>query len=256
MRWGLLYLLLSAALLLLGCGGEEGPYAPPTSLLTFRYDAARDVVLAATHALRTDEPVTAQRYAEALARRPESGYAPSLTLRLASPEVAVQDDVLTVNYREAAGLGSLASAQVEAVMAALEGWRWVPGVREVRVQALGQPLTALGPLALAQPLAPAYHTYVVQPVTGEVGYLTGGAQPRTLAEAVTLLQRRTIRDTPALQGFRPLLPVGITLTVAADRLENGVQPVELSVNYPRTEVARLAGLVLNLAQFPPWMRCA
>lgn len=252
MRYMMLLLGCLFGLLLLGCS-EEGEPAPQatTSLLTFRYDAARDVVLATTHALATtDDSVTAQQYATALALRPEVSYAPSTTLRLASPEVTVDNGALTVNYREAAGLQGLASAQVSAVLAALEAWFWVPGITEVRVQANGQPLTALGPVVLEQPMPRRFHTFVYQPATTEVAYLVGSLMPATLAEAVELLQQRQIREFPATQGFRPLLPQESMVTVRADALADGVLPIDLAADFPRVEPSRLAGMVLMFTQFP------
>lgn len=158
--------------------------------------------------------------------------------------------MITVNYREVAGLGQLSSAQVAAALAALEAWWWVPDVREMRLQFNGQPTTTLGPLAITQPLRQAFHTFVLQPATGEVGFLLGTLTPVDLAGAIAILQSRQISEFPEQQGFRPLLPPNVTLTANPNQIVNGVLTVDLSANFPRTDNVRMAGIVLMLTQFP------
>lgn len=253
MRWVIYLWLCPFALLLAGCGDNTAPLAPSralASMVTFRYDAARDVVVAQTSTLAYQDPLTAQRYAEALAMLDNTSYAPTTTLRLANPTPTVSDGVLTVNYRDVAGLEQLSSAQTTAILAALEAWWWVPEIRELRVQANGQPLTTLGPITLTQPLRRAYHTYIYHPQTGEVAYLVGSLTPANLSEAIAIINRREIREFPATQGFLPLLPPNVTMTPAIDKIVRGILPVDLSANFPRQDSARLAGLVLMLTQFP------
>lgn len=236
-----------------GCGTlPPSPTAvpPPTSIVSFQYDAARDVVIAHSTPLTLTNPPTAQNYADALALLPDVSFTVAPTLRLAAPQATVMDDTVTVNYREVAGLQQLAAAQATAMLAALEAWRWVPGVTRVQVLAAGRPLTQLGPLILTQPLTPVYHTYVFQPETGEVGYLVGDLLPANLTQAQDILRRREIRDFPARQGFRPLLPLDTTIAATPDPNHPAVLNVDLSPNFPRMERARLAGLVLEFNQFP------
>lgn len=248
--WMMLLGMLLLVCCLAGCEEEEEQPSTTRSLLTFRYDAARDVVLANTAPITTTLPVTGTAYAGALTRQPDVSYAPSPTIQLSDPAVTLSDGGLTVNYRTATDLGGLASAQSTAVLAALEAWWWTPGVRTLRVQAAGQPLTTVGPVAVTQPLSRTFHTYVVQPLTGEVAYLVGALNPATLADAVAVIQRREITEFPATQGFQPLLPPGVTMTVATDRLADGVLPVNLSAEFPRAQSFRLAGIVLMLTQYP------
>ncbi|MHB9107123.1 MAG: GerMN domain-containing protein [Armatimonadota bacterium] len=252
MRWLFLLAVLISAVLLAGCPEEENgqPMQQAISILTFRYDAARDVVIANTRSFAVDGAITPQRYADALAGLPEATYTPSATIRMTDPQATVTDGVLTVNYRDVAGLGGLSSAQAAAAFAALEAWWWVPGVTQVRLQFNGQPATALGPVAITQPLSRPIHTYVLQPTTGEVGYLTGALMPADLPAALTILRNRQISTFPAQQGFTPLLSPNVTLTANPNQIANGVLTVDLAGNFPRTDSARLAGIVLMLTQFP------
>ena len=253
MRWWFFCALLGAAMFVLtGCPDQDGvPGQQSSSILVFRYDAVRDVVITSTYQLSADTPITAQRYANALAALPEVSYTPTAAIRLANPLATVVNDVLTVNYRDVAGLQQLSSAQAASAVAAFEAWRWVPGVREVRLQAAGQPMTILGPLVITQPLQFGNYTYVVNPTTGEVAYLVGSLNPATIAQAVTILQQREIRELPAQAGLRPLLPVGVTISANPAAITTaGVLTVNLSANFPREETARLAGIVLMMTQFP------
>jgi len=253
MRWSFVFgFLMAAVLLLAGCPEEENglPRQQPISMLTFRYDAVRDVVIVSTRSLPVEDAITPQRYADALSLLPDASYAPSPTIRMALPQAMVADGVLTVNYREVAGLQQLSSAQAAAALASIEAWWWVPEVREVRLRFNGQPATVLGPVALTAPLQRASHTFVLQPVTGEVGYLVGALMPANLAGAIAILQNRQISAFPATQGFVSLLPANTTLTANPNQLANGVLAADLSANCPRTDNARLAGIVLMLAQFP------
>jgi hypothetical protein len=93
MRWFLVFgLLLSTVLLLSGCPEEENglPMQQPISMLVFRYDAVRDVVIASTRSLATDTAVTPQRYADALSGLPEVSYTPSPGIRMANPQATVR----------------------------------------------------------------------------------------------------------------------------------------------------------------------
>lgn len=252
MRWFLLCCVMISAVLLAGCTeGENGqPMQQTISMLTFHYDAARDVVIATTRSFAVDGAVTPQRYADALAGLPEATYTPSAAIRMTDPQATFVDGVLTVNYRDVAGLEGLSSAQAVAALAAIEAWFWVPDVTQVRLLFNGQPATVLGPVAITQPLRQAFHTYVLQPATGEVGYLTGALTPADLAAAITILRNRQISTFPAQQGFMPLLPPNVTLTANPSQIVNGVVTVDLGGNFQPTDSARLAGIVLMLTQFP------
>ncbi|HEY3418767.1 MAG TPA: GerMN domain-containing protein [Armatimonadota bacterium] len=250
MRWLLLGVMCAGMALLAGCSEKEETAVPRTSLLLFRYDPAREVVTASTVPLAGKGMPTAQQYADALAAQPGASYAPSASLRLADPQATVADGTVTVNYRQADGLAALSSAQTTQVLAMLEAWWWVPGVRDVRLQVKSAPVAMLGPLAITQPLTRTFYTYVMQPETGEVAYQVGSLTPRTPTEALAILQRREIRQFPATRGFRPLLPVDATITPAFDKLANGVLPVNLTGAFPPAEHARLAALALNFTQFP------
>lgn len=252
MRRILVFVLAIAAVLLAGCPEEENglPVQQAISMLTFRYDAARDVVIATTRSLVVDGAVTLQRYADALAGLPEAAYTPSNAIRMADPQASFGNGVLTVNYRDVAGLERLSSAQAAAALAVLEAWFWTPEVAQVRLLFNGQPATVLGPVAITQPLRRGFHTYVLQPTTGEVGYLTGALTPADLSAAIAILRNRQISAFPAQQGFTPLLPSNVTLTANPNQIVNGVLTVDLSANFPRTDSVRLAGIVLMLTQFP------
>lgn len=252
MRWLLLFSVIISAVLLAGCTAEENvrPIQHTISMLTFRYDAARDVVVATTRAFAADGAVTPQRYADALAGLPEATYTPSAAIRMTDPQATFTEGVLTVNYRDVAGLEALSSAQTSAAFAAIEAWFWVPEVTQVRLLFNGQPATVLGPVAITQPLRQAFNTYVLQPATGEVGYLTGALTPADFPGAITILRNRQISTFPAQQGLMPLLPPNVTLTANPNQVVNGVLTVDLAGNFPRTDSARLAGMVLMLTQFP------
>jgi len=253
MRWLFVFgFFISAILLLAGCPEEENgrPMQQSISILTFRYDAARDVVIATTRSLLVDVAITPQRYADTLSQLPEASYTPSPAIRLANPQATMADGVLTINYREVAGLERLSSAQTVAAFAAIEAWWWVPDVREVRLRFNGHPATVLGPVTLTQPLRQAFYTYVLQPATGEVGYLVGALTPADLAGAITLLRNRQISAFPAQQGFTSLLPSNVTPTANPNQIASGVLAVDLSGNFPRTDNVRMAGIVLMLTQFP------
>ncbi|MHB9130922.1 MAG: GerMN domain-containing protein [Armatimonadota bacterium] len=267
------YLLLGVLMVMIiaGCGGVENTATVPTvSMLTFRYDAARDVVLVNTSPFMIAQPsevppyaVIAStqppveplppdgpRYAAALAGLPAASYAPAPNIRLTNPQTTVTDGVLTVNYLTAAGLEQLASAQANQVLAALEAWLWVPGIRQVIIQAQGTPLTRVGPVVVTQPLTPSFHTYTIHSETREVAYMVGSLQPRSIEEAAAILTQRTMRELPASKGFVPLLPLDTTLTVDPTKLSDGVLPVNLSANFSRAEQLRLGALVMTFTQFP------
>ncbi len=253
MRGILLYSAVLAVLLLMGCSTEKVEPRRTTeriSIPTFRYDAARDVVLVTANPALVSVPIDPQRYATALALLSGAGYTPTAGVRLADPEATLTDSTLTVNYRDSASLAQLSSAQAMAVMAVLEAWFWVPGVRAMSLRVNGEPVRVLGPLAMTQPLRPVYHTYVVQPDTGEIGYLVGAATPGNPTEAIASLRSRVISPLPVQRGFQPLLPADTTLTAAPERMEDGVLSVELSAIVPRQTHPRLAGLVMMLTQFP------
>ncbi len=249
MRYGWPLVLLGV-LWVLGCAEppSPGPPTPPISLLTFHYDAARDVVLAHTVSLPTTVPLTAQRYADLLATRADVRYAPAPGLRLSDPVPHVTDGAMTVDYHDVAGLAQFNAVQTEAVLAALEAWCWVPGVGTVSITANGAPLTALGSLVLTDPLTPRYHTYVVQTDTGEVGYLPGSPTPADLDDGLDILRRRDAFTAPA--GFQPLLPAGVKLTADPARMTDDFLDVDLQGLLPGTEHLRLAGMILMLTQFP------
>ncbi|MHB9025206.1 MAG: GerMN domain-containing protein [Armatimonadota bacterium] len=251
MRWLLIGVLLAGMAMLAGCGDrDEADTGPRTSLLLFRYDPAREIVTATTMPLAVEGTPTAGQYADALESQPGMSYTPSTSLRLADPQATVTDGALTVNYRQADGLGAMSSAQATQVLAMLEAWWWTPGVRELRLQVKGEPVATLGPLAVTQPLARGFYTFVLQPDTGEVGYLVGSLNPRTPAEALGILQRREIREFPAARGFRPLLPVDATIVPAFDKLADGVLPVNITGAFSPSDHARLAAVVLHFTQFP------
>jgi hypothetical protein len=246
--WGWWALGVGWVLLLGGCQDPQEVETPGWSVLTFRYDAVRDVVLVATEGPGRGE-LTAARYAAELAQQPAVQVTVGAA-RLSAPQATVTDGHLVVDYGEVTGLEGLASAQATAVLAALEAWWWVPGVEAVELRVRGRPLTTLGPVTLGarwrRPLA----VYVVQPQTGEVAHLVGGPTPATLAEAVAVLRRREIRRLPATQGFVPVLPPGATLATTALEGDTGVLPVALPADFPRGQSARLAALVLTLTQYP------
>jgi hypothetical protein len=242
--WGVLGLFLLAS-----CPDRTDIATPiAITMMTFRYDGARDVVIATTRPLAIAQPVTSQRFANALALASGVSYTPAANLRLANPVPTVNGAVLTVDYRDVAGLGQLASAQVNAILAALEAWWWVPGITEIQLQAAGQPITTLGPLTISQPLRREYHTYVIQPQTGEVGYLVGSLTPPTLTEAVRILRARQISEFPATQGFQPLLPPEIDATTGT--VKDGTLPVNLTAPFSTGQSPRLAGMILMLTQYP------
>jgi hypothetical protein len=243
-------LVLCALAWVLGCTEPpaDGPPQPPISLLTFRYDAARDVVIAHTVSLPTTVPLTAQRYANALASRPDTTYAPAPALRLAHPIPRVTDGTLTVDYRDVAGLDGFSAAHSQGALAALEAWRWTPGIDRVTILAAGEPLLELGPTPVADPFAPGYHTFVVHPETGEVGYLPGTPRPDSLDDALDILRRRDAFTAGA--GFEPLLPANARLTADPRQMQDSFLTVQLTGVLPGAEHARLAGIVLMLTQFP------
>ena len=257
LRWFCWIIPLALVLGCAGCQGKEETAAAQTryaSALTFRYDAARDVVLATSHpvsfaAAPGQTAAPSQRYLDTLAALPETAYAPAADLRLADPAAMLANGVLTVNYRDVNGLERMNGTQATAALAACEAWAWTPEVREVRLQAAGKPLIALGTQTISQPLKRPYATYVVQPQTGEIGHLAGGPAPATLAEAVVLLNKRQLR-AHAAPGFLPLLPPEVELFADLGHLDNRTLAVDPSPDFSTTEHARLAGLVLMLAQFP------
>lgn len=250
MRCGLFLIGLLLIGLLSGCV-ETPRDTGTTSILTFRYDAARDMVIASTHPLVTDGmPVPAQRYADMLAGLPAASYSPTPTIHLADPVATVAGNVVTVNYREVAGLDQLSSAQLAGLQAVLKGWWWVPGITSVRLELMGVPATSLGSLAITQPLAHLPVIFVVQPTTGELGYLVGVTGPNSPAQAVTALARREIRELPAQAGFRPLLPPDVTLNITPERMMNGILPVDIVGPFDSTQSTRLAGIVLMFNQYP------
>ncbi len=273
--WILTLALVLGAWLLAGCESNEPPVSRvlTTSMLAFRYDDARGLALAATYPLNltvNDLPpdyavltnlqswrmlvnsITPQRYATALAGLPAVSYLPGAEQTLGDPAAVVRGNVVTVNYRAARGLATLSRTQATAVLAALEAWWWVPGVSEVHVQANGQPLAALGPVALTDPLTRVAHTYVLNPNTGEIGYLVGGLSPTTPPEALDILKRREVLEFPATQGFLPLLPPNLAPTVGFDKITDNTLPVDISPNTysAQQQHPRLAGLVLTFSQFP------
>jgi len=123
-------------------------------------------------------------------------------------------------------------------------------VRQARFQVRGEPM-ALPELApFPQPMPPAYHTYVAQPVTGEVMHLVDLHLVETLPEAISALQTRAISESAMTQGLHPLLPAGMTLAADPATIEDGVLTVNLADGTGRDLDANLAGMVLMLAQFP------
>jgi len=249
MRSILVALFLGVLAFVVGCTeSAESDTMPRASVLVFRYDAARDVAVATTRPLAGEEAVTPQRYADALENYAE--IMPTPQYRLADPRATVAEDVITVNYQVAATRGSLSSAQRAEARVTLEGWFWTPEVRQARFQVRGEPM-ALPELApFPQPMPPAYHTYVAQPVTGEVMHLVDLHLVETLPEAISALQTRAISESAMTQGLHPLLPAGMTLAADPATIEDGVLTVNLADGTGRDLDANLAGMVLMLAQFP------
>ncbi len=248
MRALLAGLLIGLLLVVAGCTESSKSSAPRSSVLVLRYDGPRDVGIVTTRPLASEEPVTAQRYAEALESYTEVMPAP--TYRLAEPKATVADGTVTVDYQVSATRGSLASAQLADARTTLESWFWVPDARQAAFKVKGEPLALPEMTPYAQPTPRRYYTYLVHSVTGEVAYRMDAPAPKDVAEAISLLQKREIAKEAATAGFQPLLPAGAKLTADPAKIENGVVAVDLSTNLPAEDDARLAGMVLMLAQFP------
>ncbi|HEX2951851.1 MAG TPA: GerMN domain-containing protein, partial [Armatimonadota bacterium] len=236
-----------------GCKMEEDHSSPTQtmSLLTFDYDAARDVALAHTYPSTYIRPLTAQGYVTALAVLPAVNYHPTANIHLANPIPRVDKKHLVVNYDSASGLDQLSSSQAAGLMAVLEDWLWAYEIKDVDLLVEGRPVRTLGPLTITQPLHRQFHTYVIQPVTGEVGYLVGALTPKSLADAVAILNRKEISELPALHGFEPLLPPQVRITAPVGRITDGTLTANLSSStLPSPFDTRLTGIVLMLTQFP------
>lgn len=239
--------LLLLTLVFTGCTESSKSSTPRTSLLVMRYDVTRDVAIVSTRPLASDEAVTAQRYADALESYAEVMPAP--TYRLAEPKATVNDGVITVDFEFAAARGSLASAQLADAQTALESWFWVPGVERANFLVKGAPLALPEMAPFAQPTPRPYRTFVIQPDTGEMAYLFTAPAPKDLADAISLLQKREISKEAAKAGFQPLLPTGAKLATDPAKIDNGVLTVDVPASVAADD-ARLAGIVLMLAQFP------
>ena len=250
--WHIGITLLLASVLLSGCNDSKQipGTAPTASMIVYHYDPVRSVVIASTVPAVFTPEITPLDFATILATLPGVSYSPAPELQLADPQARVDNNTLTVDYQKATGLSRLTSTQAMAVQAMLEAWLRVPGVAHVNILAAGQPLTSVGSLKIAEPLQPTYHAYVVQPQTGEVAYLIDGPQPATPGDALAAMQKRVITETPATQGFQPLLPPDTTIKAATDKIENALLPVDLSANFPHDDSARLSGIILMLTQYP------
>lgn len=243
-----LFLMVFCTIILLQYQGEASQGKHYISIVTFRYDAARDVVLAKTTLVKLRQPISAQAYANALSRLPDMSYTPTETIKFDNPIATYnkRHRRLSVNYRNIAGLDQLASAQTAAVLAALEAWWWVPDVNEIYLQLEGRTSSLLGPLVIYQPLRHQYHTYILNAHTGEIGYLYGNLSPSTIREAVSILNRHEITTYTAMQGFQPILPPGVKLTYT--KIHDGILSADLSPRVYKQKGA-LAALVLMFTQY-------
>lgn len=256
--------MMALLIALIGCGNLAQAQTTanefPHTLLLMQYDVERNVKLLETVTFTTTtNDFTPQQYADALAARPEMEFtAGGQNTHYRDPQATVAGDTLSVNYRDYAD-ASLSSSQSILFWTRFSSWFWVPGIRKVRLYANGKEVTWVGEGTVEQPIISTAYLYLYNPNTREVGIDWADSRilpyNATLKEALRTLCEHKQSLTNGRRAFEPLLPKGMVLltpeypkTPLAD--SSGVLHIELPANFPRTEVGRLAGMVLLLTQFP------
>lgn len=232
------------------------------SLIYMHYDVGRDISVVRTIPFfTTDSTFTPQQYADALAARPEMGFAASgQNTHYRDPEATVDGDTLMVNYRDSATEASMSSSESMQFSMRFSSWFWVPGISRVRFYANGKAVTRVGEgSALKQPLMRDADLFLANLNTHEVRIDWSDSkilsEHPTLDEALRVLRERRQHQLDRPDGCEPVLPPGMTLTTpeypkTTLAMNAGVLHIDLPANFPRHDQVRLAGMVLLLTQFP------